>query len=187
MMRETWNFTGSIVSDDGAIAHIGNVSGPGTIHGQGYANSTAAAAADALIAGTDVDYGGAYSGAAQAAVTSGLTTEAVLAAAVRRSLSTRMRMGQFDELNVGRGDLLSAASVVEALDAGSIREAVLDVFEAEPLEETSPLWAHRGVRVTPHVAALSLPGDVARAFAENLGRFREGQPLAHAVDWAKGY
>ena len=104
MMRETWNFTGSIVSDDGAIAHIGNVSGPGTIHGQGYANSTAAAAADALIAGTDVDYGGAYSGAAQAAVTSGLTTEAVLAAAVRRSLSTRMRMGQFDELNVGRGD-----------------------------------------------------------------------------------
>lgn len=90
-------------------------------------------------------------------------------------------------INVGRGDLLSAASVVEALDAGSIREAVLDVFEAEPLEETSPLWAHRGVRVTPHVAALSLPGDVARAFAENLGRFREGQPLAHAVDWAKGY
>mmetsp|Transcript_12205 Transcript_12205/g.36258 ORF Transcript_12205/g.36258 Transcript_12205/m.36258 type:complete len:318 (+) Transcript_12205:229-1182(+) len=90
-------------------------------------------------------------------------------------------------LNVGRGDVVSEASVVAALDAGKIREAVLDVFADEPLPAASPLWAHPGVRVTPHVAALSTPGDVARVFAENLDRYLRGAELLYPVDWDAGY
>ena len=90
-------------------------------------------------------------------------------------------------INVGRGDLLSAASVVEALDAGWIAEASLDVFETEPLPADSPLWAREDVYVTPHVAALSRPEDVARVFAANLDRYVRGEPLLYEVDWGKGY
>ena len=90
-------------------------------------------------------------------------------------------------INVGRGDLVSAASVVEALDNGWIREAALDVFEVEPLPADSPLWARDDVFVTPHVAALSRPEDVAEVFAANLDRYVRGEPLLYEVDWGKGY
>ena len=90
-------------------------------------------------------------------------------------------------INVGRGDLVSAASVVEALDAGWVREACLDVFETEPLPADSPLWARDDVYVTPHVAALSRPDDVARVFAANLDRYFRGESLLYEVDWGKGY
>ena len=67
-----------------------------------YVNTTAGAAAAALEGGCDVDYGGGYAsgaggrGGAQAAVDQGLTSEAMIVAAVRRSLATRMRMGVMD-------------------------------------------------------------------------------------------
>ena len=90
-------------------------------------------------------------------------------------------------INVGRGDLISESSVVEALDAGWIGEAALDVFETEPLPADSPLWARDDVFVTPHVAALSRPEDVATVFAANLDRYFRGEPLLYEVDWGKGY
>ena len=90
-------------------------------------------------------------------------------------------------INVGRGDLVSAASVVEALDKGWLREAALDVFEVEPLPADSPLWRRDGIYVTPHVAALSRPEDVATVFAANLDRYFRGEPLLYEVDWGKGY
>jgi glyoxylate/hydroxypyruvate reductase A len=65
---------------------------------------------------------------------------------------------------------------------------VLDVFApVEPLPATSRLWAHPKVTLTPHNSAQSFPRDVARVFAANLGRFRAGAPLAHGVDWKRGY
>ena len=105
-------FAPGIVSDDGAVSQIwrgGNGGKGGTIHGHFYANSTAAAAADALNGGCDVTYGGGFSvgvpaspgvqpgtQAAEAAVESGLMSQATLTAAVRRSLATRMRTGELD-------------------------------------------------------------------------------------------
>ena len=84
------------MSDDGAVGQISNETSQGSLHGHGYAHSTAGAAAAALEAGCDVDYGGGYSAGAQMAVEQGLVAETAVVAAVRRSLSTRMRMGEFD-------------------------------------------------------------------------------------------
>lgn len=89
--------------------------------------------------------------------------------------------------NVGRGDVVAEAEILRALEAGFLRGAVLDVFADEPLAATSPLWRHACVTVTPHVAALSRPDDVADVFARNLERFLEGGDLLYGVDWGKGY
>ena len=76
-----------------------------------------------------------------------------------------------------------------ALDApGGFGHAVLDVHApVEPLPADSFLWRHPKVTVTPHNAARSFPRDVAKAFAANLTKFRDGQKLDHLVDWNRGY
>ena len=62
----------------------------------------------------------------------------------------------------------------------------MDVFEVEPLPADSPLWARDDVYVTPHVAALSRPDDVARVFAVNLDRYLRGEPRAYGWTGGKG-
>ena len=80
-------------------------------------------------------------------------------------------------INVGRGDLVSEAAVLGALDRGWLSHLVSDVFAAEPLPTASPLWQHPKVTVTPHNAAVTQPEDVARAFAANLARFEQAIAL----------
>ena len=53
--------------------------------------------------------------------------------------------------NVGRGRTVDEPALVEALRAGTIAGAALDVFENEPLPADSPLWAMPNVIVSPHM------------------------------------
>jgi glyoxylate/hydroxypyruvate reductase A len=66
-------------------------------------------------------------------------------------------------------------------------EAVLDVFETEPLPETSPLWTHPAVTVTPHNAAMSAPDAIGQLVVEQIARFERGEALLHQVEIARGY
>lgn len=72
-------------------------------------------------------------------------------------------------VNVARGALADEAALTAWLQHGG--RAVLDVFEEEPLPETSPLWDMENVVLTPHN---SFVGDGNRArlwkvIKENLG------------------
>ena len=90
-------------------------------------------------------------------------------------------------VNIGRGALVREAELIEALRAGRLGGAVLDVFEQEPLPPESPLWELDNVYVTPHVAG---PDDVvvnAERFLANFRRFKAGQPLEGVVDLDRGY
>lgn len=49
-------------------------------------------------------------------------------------------------INVGRGNIIRETDLVRALKKGWISGAILDVFEEEPLPQTSELWALPQVR-----------------------------------------
>ena len=92
-------------------------------------------------------------------------------------------------VNVSRGQLVDEPALVEALRAGAIAGAALDVFVDEPLPPDSPFWTLPNVLITPHTSGFS-PDHWDRAtdlFAENLQRFDTGQPLVNVVDKQAGY
>jgi phosphoglycerate dehydrogenase-like enzyme len=94
-------------------------------------------------------------------------------------------------VNVGRGVLVDQEALIEALAAGRIGAAVLDVTDPEPLPDASPLWTLPGTLVTPHISAL---GEVAALWhtaallcAENLRRYVAGEPLLNVTSPTAGY
>ncbi len=90
-------------------------------------------------------------------------------------------------INAGRGALVDEDALLEALNNGEIRGAVLDVFKSEPLPETHPFWVHPAVLVTPHIAAKSRVETACETILKNLLRLKAGEPLLYLVDRANGY
>ena len=92
-------------------------------------------------------------------------------------------------VNISRGQIICDADLIKALESGEIRHAFLDVFEEEPLPESSPLWTMPQITITPHIAALT-PHYMDRAvqvFTTNLERFESEAPLLNLMDPKKGY
>ena len=92
-------------------------------------------------------------------------------------------------INIGRGSIVKEEDLVEALKQGVIAGAGLDVFETEPLPESSELWEMDNVIITPHSAG-STPKYMDRftdIFCENLRAFVNNKPLPNLVDREKGY
>jgi phosphoglycerate dehydrogenase-like enzyme len=92
-------------------------------------------------------------------------------------------------VNVARGGIVDEAALADALAAGRLRGAALDVFAAEPLAPASPLWGLSNVLVTPHVSGIShlfWPRQT-HLLLDNLGRYLRGAPLRNTVDKTLGY
>jgi glyoxylate/hydroxypyruvate reductase len=90
-------------------------------------------------------------------------------------------------INAGRGGLQSEADILACLDDGTLRGAVLDVFETEPLPAHSPLWLHPAVTISPHNSAGSDP-DAAAAYAvRQLHLCEAGLPMENVIDRRRGY
>ena len=92
-------------------------------------------------------------------------------------------------INIGRGATVVLDDLVEALRAGEIAGAGLDVFQTEPLPAGHPLWTAPGVLITPHVAGVGPYLDDRRTelFVDNCKRFNEGRPLRNTVDKANWF
>jgi glyoxylate/hydroxypyruvate reductase A len=87
-------------------------------------------------------------------------------------------------VNVGRGTVIDEEALADAISAGRLAGAALDVFAEEPLSKSSRLWGLEKVLISPHTASLSADQDLylARLFVDNLARFRCGNWLRNRVD-----
>ncbi len=107
---------------------------------------------------------------------------------MHRARFQRMKRSAFF-INIGRGMTTRLDDLVEALRAGEIAGAGLDVFEQEPLPPEHPLWTIPGVLLTPHTAGYGPYLDERRLeiLLDNCRRFLAGQPLRNVVDKARWF
>lgn len=92
-------------------------------------------------------------------------------------------------VNAGRGACVVTPDLVDALRAGTIAGAALDVFDTEPLPADSPLWSMPNVFVSPHMSGdfVGWLPALADIFVANFRRWRAGEPLRNVVDKTLGY
>jgi phosphoglycerate dehydrogenase-like enzyme len=92
-------------------------------------------------------------------------------------------------VNIARGRVVDEQALIRALHEGWIAGAGLDVVEKEPLPSDNPLYSMPNVILTPHISGASVHYDerLAALFAENLRRYRAGQPLTNRYDPSRGY
>ncbi|PFG39992.1 phosphoglycerate dehydrogenase-like enzyme [Georgenia soli] len=83
-------------------------------------------------------------------------------------------------VNVGRGTTVDEDALAEALRAGAIAGAAVDVTAVEPLPADSPLWDLPNLVITPHAAG-GRPVGADELIAANLAALRAGEPLRNIV------
>ncbi|RJR14357.1 D-2-hydroxyacid dehydrogenase [Candidatus Parcubacteria bacterium] len=92
-------------------------------------------------------------------------------------------------INIGRGGIIKEVDLIDALNAGEIAGAALDVFEKEPLPKESPLWDFENVIITPHHSGLShrYMDRATELLIKNVDAYLKGEPLPNLVDKKLGY
>ena len=90
-------------------------------------------------------------------------------------------------INTGRGEVVDESLLPEALDAGWLAGAALDVFAVEPLPAASPLWDDARVMISPHMSGLTTVEGAVEGFLECLAEIEQGRLPARTVDRAREY
>ena len=87
-------------------------------------------------------------------------------------------------INTARGPIVDEAALAEALSAGRIAGAGLDVTEVEPIDPASPLLTLDNVIVLPHIGSASVAtrAKMADIAVANLRAALAGQPMPHRVN-----
>jgi len=89
-----------------------------------------------------------------------------------------MKPGAF-LINTGRGPLVVEQDLADALDAGRIAGAALDVLSTEPPPAGNPLFTAKNCIITPHIAwaTHASRARLMSVVAENIRAFLSGDPL----------
>lgn len=90
-------------------------------------------------------------------------------------------------INIGRGEIVNPAAMIEALRSGQLGGAALDAHSQEPLPKDSPLWGMPNVIVSPHNASASTGNEkrCAEMFIANFGHWLRGEPMFNVQDVSK--
>lgn len=92
-------------------------------------------------------------------------------------------------VNISRGSTIDEDALVDAIKAGKVRGAALDVFEEEPLSKNSELWDLDNVYIYPHIS-FACEDLSTRQFAtayQNLKALKNDGDFKNIVDFDKGY
>ena len=95
-------------------------------------------------------------------------------------------------INVARGEEVDEDALANAVTAGRIGGAVLDLYVGElaGLPPRPELAGLPQILLTPHISAsgeANMAGPLRQLFAGNLRRYLDGQPLLNVVDRSRGY
>ncbi|WP_040983121.1 hydroxyacid dehydrogenase [Oceanobacillus jeddahense] len=79
-------------------------------------------------------------------------------------------------INTARGGIIHEQDLVNAVEANQIAGAYLDVLEKEPIEKDSPLALVKSIRLSPHIAGLTIEAQsrTAMLIAEEIDRVLKG-------------
>ena len=90
-------------------------------------------------------------------------------------------------INAGRGAVVEESAIPEALAAGWLSGAALDVFEVEPLPASSPLWSDQCVMVSPHLSGPTTIDATVAGFVECVTSLERGELPKWTVDRTREY
>jgi D-3-phosphoglycerate dehydrogenase len=87
-------------------------------------------------------------------------------------------------VNAARGGVIDQDALLEALESGKCAGAAIDVYENEPLEDSSPLRAHEKILTTPHLGASTKEAQtaVSASACEQLLEYLQGRGIRGAVN-----
>jgi D-3-phosphoglycerate dehydrogenase len=87
-------------------------------------------------------------------------------------------------VNTARGGVVDGDALYEALEAGEVERAGLDVLESEPPDPDDPLVAREDVVVSPHTAWYSEESrrDLSRSVASDVAAVINGEEPTNPVD-----
>lgn len=102
---------------------------------------------------------------------------------VGKDAFAKMKAGVF-VVNCARGGIIDEAALLEALDAGKVAGAALDVFVEEPPPADHPLVRHEKVICTPHLGASTAEAQVKVAIeiAEQFGDYFANGQIRNSVN-----
>ncbi|MDO8521988.1 MAG: D-2-hydroxyacid dehydrogenase [bacterium] len=97
---------------------------------------------------------------------------------VNRELLSLMKPTAF-LINAARGGLVVEQDLADALNAGTIAGAAVDVVSVEPIKADNPLLKAKNCIITPHIAWASLAARqrLMQSTAENIRAFQSGKPV----------
>ena len=90
-------------------------------------------------------------------------------------------------INFARGPVIVETDLLNQLDGGHLKHAVLDVFDGEPLTPEHPFWLHPKVTVLPHISAQTTVTTAAIIAAQNIDRYLSTGVIPACVDRSRGY
>lgn len=90
-------------------------------------------------------------------------------------------------INIARGAHVVESDLIDAVRAGHLAGAALDVQNHEPLPADDPLWDVPGITITPHIAAQSSPHTIALQFVQGWRCLQRGEVPHNLVDRTRGY
>jgi phosphoglycerate dehydrogenase-like enzyme len=78
--------------------------------------------------------------------------------------------------NLGRGEVVKEADLLDALRNKTIAGAALDTFQQEPLPADSPFWELENLIITPHVGGMCdvYVQQIVPTIKENMRRYLKG-------------